>query len=386
LRIDFRIKLIIIGYLFLREEKSFVIIPITTAKGSKLVDESMPEIWLDTVTPKISIAINSMLPVLHKKGYSTLVTAKKQTQTTDMLDALKVPYQRIGDYGETLKEKLVEEQKRTLEFVDLFEKVGYPKVLWTHGDVSAIRTAFGLGIPIVYANDTVFAYAVARLACPLVNWLVTPISFGKSWSKFGISKSKIIHYDGLEEAAWFKDTKFEKPKFLEELKDKKPVILFRDAEYQAVYCKDVKVDSQKLLEKLTKLGTVVCLPRYEKEKEQYRGLDNIWVSPEPVLTAQIIPYIDLMVGSGGTACRETAMCGIPTINFHFWDVQARYLYEKGFPVQIIRRTDKIIKTAKKILQNPEKHKINTKAALDRIESPVPTWVHYIELGLKTKPS
>ena len=361
-----------------------MIFPITVAKGSGLVEESMPEIWLDTVTPKISIAINSMLPILHKKGYSTLVTAKKQTQTTDMLDALKVPYQRIGDYGETLKEKLVEEQKRTLEFVDLFEKAGYPKVLWTHGDVSAIRTAFGLGIPIVYANDTVFAYAVARLACPLVNWLVTPISFGKSWSKFGIPKSRIIHYDGLEEAAWLKDTNFEKPKFLEELKSKKPVILFRDAEYQAVYCKDVKVDSQKLLEKLTKLGTVVCLPRYEKEKEQYRGLDNIWVSPEPVLTAQIIPYIDLMVGSGGTACRETAMCGIPTINFHFWDVQARYLYEKGFPIQIIRRTDRIIKTAKKILQNPKKHKINTKSALDRIESPVPTWIQYIELSLKNK--
>jgi len=55
-----------------------------------------PDVWLDTVTPKISIAINSILPVLHKKGYSTLVTAKKQTQTTDMLDALKVPYYKVG--------------------------------------------------------------------------------------------------------------------------------------------------------------------------------------------------------------------------------------------------------------------------------------------------
>jgi predicted glycosyltransferase len=163
-----------------------------------------PDIWLDTVTPKISIAINSLLPVLHKKGYSTLVTAKRQTQTIDMLKALKVPYEEIGDYGENLREKLIVEQKRTLEFVELFDKVGYPKVLWTHGDVSAIRTAFGLGIPIVYANDTVFAYAVAHLACPLVDWLVAPVSFGKSWSKFGIPKSRIIHYDGLEEVAWLR--------------------------------------------------------------------------------------------------------------------------------------------------------------------------------------
>jgi predicted glycosyltransferase len=341
----------------------------------------MPDIWLDTVTPKISIAINSLLPVLHNKGYNTLVTAKKQTQTTDMLDALKVPYETVGEYGSTLKEKLAVEQKRTLEFLDLFDRVGYPKVLWTHGDVSAIRTAFGLGIPIVYANDTVFAYAVARLACPLVDWLVAPVSFGKSWSKFGIPKSRIIHYDGLEEVAYLK-TKFEQPKFLQELAGKKPIILFRDAEYQAVYCKNVKVDSEQLLRELAKLATVVCLPRYEEERNKLKGIPNVWVSPKPVLTAQLIPYIDLMVGSGGTACRETALMGIPTINFHFWDVQARYLYRKGFPIQIIRNSSRIIRTAKKILENPQKHKTDTKIALEKLESPISIWAHYIELCLK----
>src|SRR4030042_1736503 len=219
----------------------------------------MPDIWLDTVTPKISIVIHSLLPLLQRKGYSTLVTAKKQTQTTDLLDTLKVPYRRVGDYGETLKEKLAEEQKRTLEFLDLFDEVGYPKVLWTHGDVSAIRTAFGLNIPIVYANDTVFAYHVAKLAAPLVDWLIAPVSFGKSWSKFGIPKSKIILYDGLEEVSWLKGTEFEKPKFLQELSSRKHVVLFRDAEYHASYCKEVKVDSQRLVEELAKIATVVCL-------------------------------------------------------------------------------------------------------------------------------
>lgn len=324
-----------------------------------------------------------MLPVLKAKGYSTLVTAKNQTQTTDMLDALKVPYYKIGEYGETKKEKLAAEQRRTLEFLDLFEKIGYPKVLWTHGDVSCIRTAFGLGIPIIYANDTVFAYHVARLVAPLVDWLIAPISFGKTWSKFGISKSRIILYDGLEEAAWLKDTKFEKPKFLEELSNEKPVILFRDAEYQASYCSKVKIDTDWLLKELAKLGTVVYLARYEKEKERLKKLDNIWVPPKPVLTAQLIPYLDLVVGSGGTACRETALKGIPTINFHFWDVQAKYLYKKGFPVQIIRNAQKIIKTAKTILNNPEKFKKDTRIAFEKIESPIPVWVKYIEKTLKS---
>jgi predicted glycosyltransferase len=337
-----------------------------------------PDVWLDTVTPKISIAINSMLPILHKKGYSTFVTAKKQTQTTDMLDTLKISYKTVGIYGTTLKEKLAAEQKRTLEFLDLFDKVDYPKVLWTHGDISAIRTAFGLKIPIVYANDTVFAYAVAKLACPLVDYLVAPKCFGKSWSKFGISKSRIIHYDGLEELAYIGAT-FEKPKCLKELvKQKKPVILFRDAEYQAVYCKNVKIYSKKLLQELAKLGTVICLPRYEEERTQLEKIQNVWVPPEPVLTAQLMPYIDLMVGSGGTACRETALCGIPTINFHFWDVQAQYLYKKGFPIKVSRNEKQIITKAKKILANPQK--IDVKKALSILESPIPAWIKHIELS------
>jgi predicted glycosyltransferase len=344
----------------------------------------MPDVWLDSSTPKVSIIIHSLLPLLQAKGYTALVTAKNATQTTDMLDILKVPYQKIGEYGETLKEKLAVEAQRNLAFIDLFDKVGYPKVLWTHGDVSAIRTAFGLNIPIVYANDTVFASHVARLAAPLVDCLIAPVSFGKSWSKFGIPKSKIIHYDGLEEVAWLKGSKFEQPRFLHTLNKKKPIILFRDAEYNASYCKNVKIDSQQLVKELAKLATVICLPRYEEEKEKLKTIDNIWVPPKPVLTSQLIPYIDLMVGSGGTACRETAIMGLPTINFHFWDVQARYLYKKGFPLRIIRNTAGIVRAVKKILQNPEKHRVNAKAALEKLESPLPIWMRYVELYLKPK--
>ncbi|MDR0797844.1 MAG: DUF354 domain-containing protein, partial [Nitrososphaerota archaeon] len=286
--------------------------------------------------------------------------------------------------GTTLKEKLVAEQKRTLEFLDLFDKIGYPKVLWTHGDVSAIRTAFGLKIPIVYANDTVFAYAVAKLACPLVDYLIAPKCFGKSWSKFGISKSRIIHYDGLEELAYV-GTEFKKPKCLKSLaKQKKPIILFRDAEYQAVYCKDVKVNTEKLLQELAKLGTVICLPRYEGEITKLEKISNVWVPPEPVLTAQLIPYIDLMVGSGGTTCRETALYGIPTINFHFWDVQAQYLYRRGFPIQVNRSNKRIIAEAKRMLSNPQK--IDTRKPLNELESPISMWTKYVELSLQNKNS
>ena len=143
-----------------------------------------------------------------------------------------------------------------------------------------------------------------------------------------------------------------------------------------------KVDSQKLLKELAKIATVVCLPRYKDERQALKNIPNVWVQPKPVLTAQLIPYIDLMVGSGGTACRETTLCGIPTINFHFWDVQARYLHRKGFPIRIIRNTNKIIKASREIIQNPEKHRINTRDMLNKLESPIPVWTKYIVSCIK----
>jgi predicted glycosyltransferase len=344
----------------------------------------MPDVWLDAVTPKDSLLIYSLLPSLKAKGYQTLVTAKKQTQTTDILDLLSIDYTLVGEYGETLREKLAVESTRTLQFIDLFDKTGLPSVLWTHGDVGAIRTAFGLQIPIIYCNDTPHALHVARLVSPLVDWLIAPVAFGKSWSKFGIAKSRIVLYDGVEEAAWLQNPTYPQPEFLKELPKKGPVVLFRNAEYKAAYCKNVKVDPWKLLEKLSEIATVVYLPRYEEEKDKLKNLNNVWTPPKPVLATQIIPYTALMIGSGGTICRETALSGVPTINFHFWDAVARYLYRKGFPIRLVRNTEKIMKIARETLQKPSRDRAKDARRLKELENPVPIAAHYVEQSIKSK--
>jgi len=342
----------------------------------------MVDIWLDSVTPKDSLLLSPLFTSLRKKDYKTLVTAKRQTQTTDLLDLLGIPYTCIGEYGATLKEKLVEEQKRTIAFVELFDKIGKPKVLWTHGDVGAIRTAFGLQIPIVYSNDTPHALHVARLVSPLVDWLIAPVSYGKWWSKFGIPKSQIVLYDGVEELAWITKSTKQKPELPKEIADKKPLVLFRNAEYRASYCKDVKVDAWRAVEKLSKIATVVYLPRYEDEREKLKDVENVWVPEKPLLAFQIMPVVDLMIGSGGTICRESALLGIPTLNFHFWDAIARYLGRKGFPIKRITDTERILRIARKVLKEPKKHRINTKPLIEKLENPVPLTIKYIEKDLK----
>jgi len=338
----------------------------------------MVDVWLDAVTPKDSLLIYALLPALKEKGYDTIVTAKRQTQTTDVLELLGISYTCVGKYGETLREKLVEEQKRTLEFVKLFDKIGLPKVLWTHGDVSAIRTAFGLQIPIVYSNDTPHAVHVARLVCPLVDWLIAPICFGKSWSKFGIPKSKIVLYDGVEEVAWLTKPIAKKPDFLEALSEKEHIILFRNVEYKASYCRDVKVDVWQLVEELSRIATVIYLPRYEEERRSLKGIRNVLVPDKPLLTFQILPYVDLVVGSGGTICRESALLGIPTINFHFWDAVAKYLHRKNFPIYFSTRIKEILKLSHAFLRKTNEHKMNTRRIFEKLESPMPITICYLE--------
>jgi len=338
----------------------------------------MVDVWLDAVTPKDSLLIYALLPALKERGYEVIVTAKKQTQTTEVLELLGIPYVCVGKYGGTLRDKLVEEQKRTLEFVELFDRIGLPKVLWTHGDVSAVRTAFGLQIPVIYSNDTPHAFHVAKLVCPLVDWLIAPVCFGKSWSKFGIPKSRIVLYDGVEEIAWLNKPFEKKSEFIEELRDKERIILFRNVEYKASYYKDVKVDVWNLIEELSKLATVIYLPRYEEERSKLRDFKNVLVPTRPVLTFQILPYVDLVVGGGGTICREAALIGIPAISIHFWDAVARYLSKKGFPIMHLTDSRKIIRLVKEILDNIKKYKINTVDKRNELESPVKITSDYIE--------
>jgi predicted glycosyltransferase len=90
----------------------------------------------------------------------------------------------------------------------------------------------------------------------------------------------------------------------------------------------------------------------------------------------------LVVGSGGTICREAALMGIPTINFHFWDAVAKYLYRKGFPIKHFASTEKIIKTAECFFEKAKNCRADTRRIFKELESPVPVIIRYIESFLK----
>jgi predicted glycosyltransferase len=198
-----------------------------------------------------------------------------------------------------------------------------------------------------------------------------------------LSKNKIVLYDGVEELAWLSDEEvYECPKSFRTLVKEKPIILFRNVEYKASYFGNVRVKPWRLVEELSKMATVVYIPRYKEEKEKLKDFKNVWMPPKPMLTFQKIPYVDLVVGGGGTICRESALMGIPTINFHFWDAIAKYLWKKGFPIKYLTVTRKIIHLAQKILKSPKRYKMDTLVMRSHLVSPIEPTINYIEEFLK----
>ncbi len=156
------------------------------------------------------------------------------------------------------------------------------------------------------------------------------------------------------------------------------MVLFRNAEYKASYCKNIKIDAFQLVEEISKIAKVLYLPRYGEEKEKLKDLKNVVIPPKPSIAFQLIPYVNAMIGSGGTICREAALMGVPAINFHFWDAPARYLHKKGFPIKYVTSLDKIVNVTQKILKDTEKHRVHTKRMFENLESPIPLIVNYLE--------
>jgi predicted glycosyltransferase len=186
----------------------------------------------------------------------------------------------------------------------------------------------------------------------------------------------------VEELAWLTKPPNRTPESLKELENKEHIILFRNVEYKASYFRNVKVNTWQLLDELSKISTVIYIPRYSEEEEKLKDLENVWVPPKTMLTFQAIPYADAVVGSGGTICRESALMGVPTVNFHFWDAVAKYLCRKGFPIQYSANINKILSTVKKIIKNPKKHRLKTTKMLAKMENPTEVTVKYIEKCLK----
>lgn len=290
-------------------------------------------IWLDITDPKYVLFFKDLIPLL-KSIDSVLVTTRASqgySECLHLLELFKIKAHRIGGYGGSSKQgKFRARIQRENGFLELFEELGeIPRLFITGASVEGVQTAFGLGIPVVHFADTPIAghrfslekiTLLSRLTLPLSSLVFYPFVVPKvCYTSMGLEEKNCIAYPFIDVALWLKDLKAKRD-FRKELglNLSLPTILVREEEYKAHYVKEklpVIYQSISLLASNLK-ANIIIMPRYESEelKSHFGSLKNVRILEKKLDPGEFYPYIDLLIGGGGTMNLESCYLKIPTIS------------------------------------------------------------------------
>lgn len=210
--------------------------------------------------------------------------------------------------------------QRIIEFCKLFED-NNPDVAITPQSAEVVRTAYGLGIPIILTADKLDADALNRLTIPFAHTAVVSEALPKRFPKTYCAQ-RVVRFKGVDEVAWIESSKSHSASA-----SKKPLIIYDQSTSQAE-------KNRALAEKLAEIGEVYLL-----------GQGNSVES-----SAALVSKADLVVSYGGSVCREAALQGVPSVAIS--DAAKAplntYLAKKGFPL-FITAESRVMELAKKYL-------------------------------------
>lgn len=326
-------------------------------------------IWLDITDPKYVLFFKEMIPLL--KTLDSLIITTRQSEgyseCLKLLEVFKIEHYPIGGYGGSDKlGKLQARLHRQNGFLELFNALGeMPKLFITGASVEGVQTAYGLGIPVVNFADTPIAAdtfsldkitILSRLTLPLSTLIFRPFVVPQEcYSALGIPAQNIIAYDFIDIALWLKDlTPATDFRIALEIDTSKPTILVREEEYKAHYVKQKLPIIYQSLHTLSQLDVeLVVMPRYESNhlKEEFGAISNIHILEQKLQPNEFYPYIDLLIGGGGTMNLESTYLGIPTIStrslFLFHD---KVLLEQGL-MHHAKSVEEVLHLTHQALQN-----------------------------------
>ena len=327
-------------------------------------------IWLDACTGKHVRYATAIARELRARGHEVVLTTREHPDTVALAKALGEDFIVVGRYSPGDRtSKLVESARRTVLLAEMFaDEAHRPDVAICHQSVELCRVAFGLGVPVLCTSDSPHARAVGRLTIPLADVVVLSAALPEEPYR-AMGARRIVRFQGVDEVAWALRPGLKAPEetlaWLEELE--RPVIVVREEEYGAAYSRSPGRLMWGLARALSTLGTVVFLPRYERPKECPEGV----VIPSGFVDGLLlVSKADLVVGAGGTLCREAALQGTPTIVVPYLDqpiyVNA-FLAERGFPIfeagpepgDVLRRAEELVG-----------RRWDVREALGRLEDPV----------------
>lgn len=298
-------------------------------------------IWLDIIDPKYVLFFKSLIPQLEALD-SVIVTTRKSADYDEcarLLELFNIQSYAIGGYGGASKiGKLQSRLERQMGFLELFNTLGeMPDMFITGASVDGVQCAFGLGIPVVHFADTPVAgehfalkdvTILSRLTLPLSTLVFRPFIVPEiCYTSLGLQPSQVVPYDFIDVAVWLQDVPSsfsqdskQRADFCSHLGlDKNlPIILVREEEYKAHYVKQKLPIIYQSITLLAQSGkaNVLLMPRYgEEELESLFGKDKyVKILRQKLEPEAFYPFIDVLLGGGGTMNLEACYLGIPVIS------------------------------------------------------------------------
>ena len=303
-------------------------------------------IWLDIIDPKYVLFFKEFLPHLGRIDRLLITTRKSEgyDECARLIELFGLKnyadVYEIGGYGGSDKlGKLQARLKRQMGFLELFSSLGQPRLFITGASVEGVQCAYGLGIPVVHFADTPVAdervsleklTILSRLTLPLSRLIFRPFVVPEPcYTALGLESSQVIAYDFIDVVLWLKDIGSMKPHgalradFCSKygLDSSLPIVLVREEEYKAHYVKQKLGVIYECIAPLAREYNVLLMPRYGAQELEacVNALDSelrarVKIMAEKLEPRAFYPFVDVLVGGGGTMNLEACYLGLPVVS------------------------------------------------------------------------
>lgn len=256
----------------------------------------------DLSTPKQITFFRPMIELLREQGEQVMLVTRDYAELDLLLKQHGLRAKSFGSFGgKTRLGKLKRSAERVQLLADYFHRKS-PDVLVTLSNVDSIRTAYGLGIPIVCFNDLPESRPVGRLTLPLATKVCAPwVVPKKAFAEYGVGADRLYQYRSLDQLSWLDGHRVDAsyPKKLG-FDAHRPLLVFRETEVQASYVQtDIVGEVFRRLRRKHPKWQLLNIPRYRLHR--------------PYDTGSLLSQADVFVGGGGTMCIEAAYYGTPVV-------------------------------------------------------------------------
>jgi predicted glycosyltransferase len=329
-----------------------------------------------------------MLKPLYEKlseKNNVFITSRDFDSTIYLLEKWGVKHFPAGKYGgETLLGKLKAYSKRISELIQIIEKEK-PEFLFCITSPEALRISFGLQIPNIMFNDEPRSFGPCTTTFPYVDQIIVPRCIPIEWYlNYGLKEEKIIRFNGIDEVGWLSNFKPDKNILSELNLEAERFIVCRTEPTKAGYLLDkMKPHETGLTKIIPKLMDSVGDYKYlilTRNEEQFSYLNQVF-SPEIKKDlvriykgldqlSHIMFFSKLVITGGGTMVRESALLGVPSIEFFPLETypQEQFLIDNDFPLKHFHNAKDCINQAIEFIQG--NYKINTFDKIKDFENPI----------------